>query len=301
MQRRQSANQQVDGDELFSAGGAQDVRRAVAWLDDRLRRAAQDGPFSEQVLLTPALAELLLKRNPDNRSMRPLKVANYVADMKAGAWELNGESVKVSADGLLNDGQHRCQAVVNAGCAVKTMIVFGVERKTRTTLDQGAVRSPGDYLGMEGIKDANNVAAAAALLWQYEHLQLVTYQDVKRPTKQQVKDTVAKYPQLMASVAFIPKKGALKAGGVSILAFCHYVFSLADTEAADHFVTKIVKGDGLQSRDPIYLARERIIGDKKLRLGEKVELIFRAWNAARLGKRPSKLQIMGGALPEVEG
>jgi hypothetical protein len=300
MHRRGTATPHSGADELFTAATNQDVRRASAWLEDRLKRASHGEPFSEITLLTPALAELLLKRNADNRAVRPLRLANYVADMKAGAWSLNGESIKISSDGFLNDGQHRCQAVVESGCAIKTMVVFGVARKSRTTLDQGATRSPGDYLGMNGISYPNETAAAASLLWQYETRRRVSYHSLYRPKKQQVQETFARHPKLTDSVALIPRKGAVMAGGASVLAFCHYVFMHSDASAANYFISKLVQGDGLLKKDPILVCRERLHADKRMKVDEKVELIFRAWNASRKGKRLSKLPVMGGELPEVE-
>lgn len=299
MSKRSSANS--DAGDIFTAGLSQDARRASAWLDDRLKKAMVAGPFSEVVKLTPALAELLLKRNEANRHLRVQKLADYIADMKSGSWELNGESIKVSRDGLLNDGQHRCQAVVESGCTIETMITFGVARETRTTLDQGAIRSPGDYLGMEEVEYSNEVAAAAALLWQYEHRGRVSYQTAHRPTKQQVRETYARHKGLSVSVTFVPRKGSSTTGGASVLAFVHYVLSHVGEEAAGYFINKLVRGDGLSARDPIYVCRERLHSDKRMKVGEKVELIFRAWNAHRRGRKLGKLQVMGGELPEIEG
>jgi hypothetical protein len=301
LSKRSYANSETEVGELFAAGVSQEVRRAAAYLEDRLKKAAHGEPFSEAVLLTPALAEMLLRRNAENRAVRPLRLADYVSDMKSGSWKLNGESIKVSKDGFLNDGQHRCQAVVASGCTIKTMILFGVSRESRTTLDQGAVRSPGDYLGMQGVPYANEVAAASSLLWQYETRQRVSYQSAHRPTKQQIQDTYGRHKSIGDSIAFIPRKGSANTGGASVLAFVHYVLAHVSREAADYFIAKLVRGDGLNSRDPIYVCRERLHGDKRMKVDEKVELIFRAWNAHRKGRKLGKLQVMGGDLPQIEG
>lgn len=296
-------NEKVAGEAegLFSSTGSQDVRRAEAWLEDRLRRAARGEYICEVITLTPILAELLLRRNPDNRCIRHLRLANYEADMRAGAWVLNGESIKVSDTGLLNDGQHRCQAVVNSGCSIKTEIRFGLSRDSRTTLDQGAVRSPGDYLGMDNVDNPNECAAVAGLLWQYESRRRVSTQSVLRPTKQQVQETYRRHTHIADSVKFVPRKGSSMAGGVSTLAFCHFLMAKKNRDAADYFIGKLVKGDGLGATDPVFVCRERLHGDKRMKVEEKIELIFRAWNAHRVGRRLKKLQVMGGELPTLEG
>jgi len=68
--------------------------------------------------------------------------------------------------GQLNDGQNRCAAVVRSGLTVPTIFVFGLERETRLTVDQGVGKRPGDYLAMSGVANSNHVAAIAAMIWQ---------------------------------------------------------------------------------------------------------------------------------------
>lgn len=273
-------------------------RRVKSWLAECLRRGEHE-VFTVEAELSPFLARLLLARNPDNRNVKEVRVADYAADIQAGNWQLNGESIKISRTGLLNDGQHRCRAVDRAGRSIRTLITFGVDRDTRLTLDQGAVRSPGDYLGMEGVENPNHAAAVASLLWQYEHLGRVSYQQLYRPTKAQTREAFHTHPGINDSIRVASGKGSTNAGGVSVLAFCHWVFAQRDREAATAFISRLIKGNDLSTKDPIYLCRERLHSDKRLKLEEKVELIFRAWNLHRKNKRLTKIQIMG-ALPVVE-
>jgi hypothetical protein len=300
LKKRDDRNSGATDESLFSDPLTQEVRRAAAFLDDRIRKGERGDSFTETVLLTPQLAELLLKRNPDNRAIRDVKVANYAADIKAGRWELNGESIKISKDGLLNDGQHRCRAVIDTGTSIRTKIDFGLDRETRKTLDQGAVRLTGDYFAMDGVPNAHQVAAVTSLVWQYEQRGRVSYEGHLKPTKQEQREVLKKHPEINDCVASLPRKGASMAGGVSVLAFCLFVFAKRDMAAAATFVTKLIEGDGLAKRDPIFICRERIHADKRMRLNDKVELIFRAWNAWRRGKQLGKLQVMGGELPSVE-
>lgn len=291
---------------LFSTANILERRRAEAWLADRVKRGER-GVFSEVGVLSPVLAEVLLDRNPDNRLIKEGIVEKYASDIADGRWELNGESVKIARDGSLNDGQHRCSGVVRAASPIKTLFTFGVERTSRLTLDQGAIRTPGDYLSMEGIPQANNVAAVAALIWQYETHGRVSAQALYRPTKAQVRETYHSHPAISESVTFASKQGVSIVGGKSVVAFCHYLFKKHDQAGADEFISSLISGAKLEDTDPILLCRNRLSGSKRMRVDEKVELIIRAWNHHRSGRRLQKIQLgtkesrKPTELPKVEG
>lgn len=135
----------------------------AAQLKDWIERG-RSNVFTVTTMLTPELAKLLLSNNPGNRpphlgtNRGTRSITAYAAMMRRGEWMLNGSTLVVAASGELNDGQHRCEAVILAETAVPVQIVFGVDRETRSTLDQGIARTGGNVLAMAGVKDGNNVA-----------------------------------------------------------------------------------------------------------------------------------------------
>jgi hypothetical protein len=227
-------------------------------------------------------------------------IDRYVTDIKNGSWDLNGESIKISVAGFLNDGQHRCHAVVLAGIPIKTLIIFGCERESRLTLDQGAIRSTGDYLGMDGVESSNVAAAAARLVCEYRNGGKLSLNRSARPTKAQVIEAFRSNPGLSDSIRFAGKNGVGVIGGKSLIAFCHYILSEIDPAVASNFILKLIVGDELSTKDPIFLCRKRLLADKRLLQSEKVELIFRAWNAHRRNRFISKIEICG-TLPKIGG
>lgn len=255
--------------------------------------------FSEVVTLTPVLAELLLERNADNRNLRQRAVDTYVTDIKNGDWALNGESIKVSIEGFLNDGQHRCRAVVEAGRAIQTVILFGVERETRMTVDQGAVRTAGNYLAMAGHENSNNIAAVASLIWQHETFGIGNNPGKHKPTKVQVAQTAEAHPGVGDSIRAIPSSARVGRSR-SVLAFCHYLLSRRSKSHADSFFLRLVLGDGLTRKDPIYHCRERLLSPNRMTAAEKVEVILRTWNAHRKGQPQTKCSPILGELPKIE-
>lgn len=276
-------------------------RNASLWLDDQIARA-QGGVVTQVVNLSPALARVLLARNPDNRKISINTVEKYARDMTNGAWSFNGEPIIVSRDGRLNDGQHRCESVIAANVTVPVILVVGTDRESRLTVDQGKVRKAGDYLGMNGHVDSIALAAVAKYVWQHKTIGQLSGQTLHSPTKGEVLALVESTPTVAESLSRISKKGTDLVGGRSLLAFAHWTFSRVSNRAnADAFMDSLVNGANLGVRSPILYARNRLMQERgRLKPNEKAELLFRAWNAYRRGDKVASLPIKGGVLPVVE-
>lgn len=273
-----------------------DRSRMAEWLEERIEAAVHE-PSSEAVTLTPVLAELLLDRNPANRPLSQLQVERLASDIKGRRWTFNGEPIIVSRDGCLNDGQHRCAAVVAAGKPIRTMISFGFDRESRMTLDQGVQRTAGHYLGMSGVVDANAVAAIAVMIWQHKEFGTLSTSGRLRPTKSMTLLVAESYKDIADSLAFCSKTGGLTSR--TLLAFCHWTFAhRAGRDAADEFMEALIGGANLKKTSPILYARNRLTSDR-LKQVEKAELIFRAWNAWREGRSVTRGIPLNGTLPKL--
>lgn len=277
------------------------TRAASLWLDEVIEKSK--GRITAMTVdLTPDLASVLLERNPHNRKIRSGKVDDFASDMEHDAWPLNGEPIIVSGDGLLNDGQHRCAAVVKSGKTIKTLMVVGVARDTRVTLDQGENRKVPDYLSMEGYTNTNNLAATAKMLWQYRTYGFMSHNSKMRPTRSEVHAVVRETPGLARSLAAIDRKNARALASLSVLAVCHHLFSqMSKPENVSFFFDSLIDGASLERGDPILNVRNRLLTDGRvMRPHEKVELLVRAWNAHRLGQTRVLFRITGGELPLIE-
>ena len=142
----------------------------IDWLQSSVERGRKE-IFTDRATITPGMALAILERNPDNRNISPMKAEHYARDMASGNWVENGETIIISKDGLLNDGQHRLQAVIDSNSVVPFLFVFGVPRETRTTIDQGRARTAGDFLAMDGVHYAKNASTAAKFIIAYERAQ----------------------------------------------------------------------------------------------------------------------------------
>lgn len=276
-------------------------KRAAEWLEREVAKA-QDKTTSQTIELTPALARVLMARNDGNRRLSEALVASLSRDISGGSWVFNGEAIIVSRDGKLNDGQHRCEAVIFADHAIPTVLTIGVERDTRLTLDQGRVRTGGDFLAMEGHQNANQLGAAASLYWQFKTFNSLAQGSTKRPNKSEVLRTVAENPDLGKSISFCQMKGIQALGGPSLLAFVHFAITkVAGRPAANDFIQSLAEGAGLGARHPILYARNRLMIERgRLRGNLKTELLFKAWNAHRRGDTLRHAVLTGSALPKLE-
>lgn len=279
--------------------------RMEAWLAERIDRAARE-PFSEVVTLTPVLAGLLLERNEHNRPVSEVNLDRVKRDIAAGRWEFNGEAIIVSKDGKLNNGQHRCRAVVETGRSIPIVIVFGPARDTRMTLDQGVTRTVGHFLSMNGYHNANTLGAVAGYIWQYLERGRLSTSPNTRPTKSEALLVVSHYGDISDSIDFVSRNGVGTLCSKSLLAFCHWAIAhripKVDRVAADEFIDKIITGTDLQRRDPILYCRNRLLETKSSIRdpNDRAELIFRAWNAHRNNDRVDRISIIGRDLPKLE-
>lgn len=284
---------------LADTGFHHPVNRADVWIDQMVE-TTQHAPSADIVTLTPALAKALLGRNDSNRRLREKVSDRYMRDILNDQFSFNGASVVISKTGKLLDGQHRCKAVMDGNQPILVVMVFGADDDARMTMDQGIARSTADFLSLDGHADAGALASAANMLWQFLKHGRVYRSGSMHPTKQDLRKIVAENPGLKDSLSVIPRKNADLVGGRSILAFCHYAIILKTGQRAEatQFVMSLVDGEGLAGNSPILYARNRLFAERgKSRTPEKLEVIFRTWNAHRRGETPSKLLVLGGPFP----
>lgn len=280
-----------------------DTARAARWLNEKIE-AAGASPVAEVIDLTPAIAAVLLERNPQNRKLKARRVDDFARDMAGGNWKLNGEPIIISASGLLNDGQHRCAAVLASKVTVPTLIVFGVSRESQDTVDHGTARSPGDDLALHGHTDTVNLAAAARMLWQWRNFGVTAYSGQYAPTRVELIRVVDDNPGLVRSVQAISAKGgkAKALGSVAMLAFCHFAFGTVGSPVdVAYFFDALCEGENLKRGNPILYARNRLIMERgTISRDQKIELLFRTWNAHRSGEQRVLFRLTGGELPMLE-
>lgn len=263
---------------------AQPAAGTVNWLNQCIERGKSE-ILTERAVVTPGLAAEVLRRNPDNRNISPTKAEHYARDMASGRWAENGETIIISSDGLLNDGQHRMQAVIDANAPVPFLFVFGVARDTRTTVDQGKARSAGDYLEMEGSQYARNAATTAKFVIAYERGGERNINQRRTVTNAEILERVRADTDIIASTAFAHRhlKDYRSLFSLTVMAACHYILADIHPAEAAAFLDSVATGENLKRGDPAFAVRQAFMTDKRERQ-EAMEIIFHGWNAFRQGR-----------------
>lgn len=113
--------------------------------------AAINNVKTKVVLVTPEYAEQLLHRNTNNRALRPSRVKEFVQIIKNDEWRVTHQGVALDEQGVLVDGQHRLQAIKNAGKPVEMLVTEGLTPDARLAIDTHAKRTYSDVLSVDRI------------------------------------------------------------------------------------------------------------------------------------------------------
>jgi hypothetical protein len=277
-----------------------DYLRTKEWLEDKIAQGKKKR-FAEVVALTPLLAKLLLARNPSNRPISKLNALNLQRDIADEKFVFNGQSIVVSNTGILNDGQHRCEAVAQSGRTIETVMVFGADEEARFFTDLGKPKSAGNLLHMKGRKYASVLAASVSFYVQLQKFGTLYNSGTQTPSKATIIKAVEEMKGIEKSVEFTVDS-VKTVRRHAVLAFCHFVFKRrADVETADEFILRLIDGDGLRRGSPIHYCRNRLLSmGRGYTARDCVEIIFKCWNAWRANATIDHLKLSGGRLPKLE-
>lgn len=231
--------------------------------------------------ITPERAKELLEINEGNRPIRMVHAKRLAAEILAGRWKVNGDTICMNGERLI-DGQHRLMACVLAGTPITTFVVEGLSSDVFSTKDTGARRSGSDTLAVLGEKYTSPTSTALNLVHNY-------YQGVALTTHvptSLLPTLLDKYPGIRESVprCFDTKKIV----SAPSLAAVHYICAQIDREEANRFVADIMKGMNLSEGDPVLLLREQLLLNMtkrdKMNRTHIFKLMIKTWNLRRDGK-----------------
>lgn len=114
--------------------------------------------------ITPDAARRLLKNNTRNRRVRQGHVDFLASEMANGRWKTTSETIAISPDGTLVDGQHRLLAVSQSGATVDLWVARDVPMETQDFLDGAGVgggRNISDQLHLDGVAYSCQLVGAA--------------------------------------------------------------------------------------------------------------------------------------------
>lgn len=217
------------------------------------------------------------------------RIARQIAD---GHWRFNGDTIKVSDDGEVLDGQHRLWAVVETQKGIDTIVVYGIAREAFATIDTvRKQRSGGDTLSLLGVDRYRNMISEA-LKW------LLRYrggfiENFRAPIhKIENSDIEGAYEQNKTIGKAVERAMKCKGlGATALIAFVYYIVANRDEELADRMIDTLIDPSQVNLSDPFFRLRTFLTTDRHKQKEPllTLALMIKAVNAAAAGQKVSIL------------
>jgi hypothetical protein len=245
----------------------------------------------ESVTLTPIMATKLLEHNRLNRPIRERHVQRISSQIAGGKWKFNGDTIKVSRDGDVLDGQHRLWAVIEAKVPIDTLLVRDIERDAFSTIDTiRSIRTGGDILALNGVT-RYRTAISSALQWmcRYEN-GMAEWKDPRNKVENSdIEAAWSKHPGMQSAVEEAMKLRGL--ANAALMGFLYYLMSSQNTVIADRMMETLRSPEGVGITDPFFRLRAYFTALHHVRKDPTttIALAFKAANAVREGKKLQSL------------
>lgn len=242
----------------------------------------------ERVTITPVMATELLEHNSSNRPISDPHVHRIAAQIMAGKWRFNGDTIKVAEDEEVIDGQHRLWAVIEAKTSIDTVIVRGVEREAFATIDTiRRPRSGGDTLFLSGAtRHAKTMASTLSWLLRWQRKAFPNYKDPKHKVENaDIEVAYAAHPGILHAVERVRHLRGL--ANEALLAFLYYVMTNHNEVIAEQMLNTLEDPSGVGVNDPFFRLRAYFTNDHHKRRDPvtTIALAIKAANAAHEGRK----------------
>lgn len=244
------------------------------------------------VTLTPEKAAELLEHNQLNRPLADSHVRRIAKQIVEGKWRYNGDTIKVSVDGDVLDGQHRLWACIESKMPIETCLVYGIDRDAFATIDTlRKPRSGGDVLALNGVSRYRSICASAiAWLLRFQAGVLPTYKEpANRIENSAIEAGLAAHPGITLAVE--RAADVRRIGNQALIGFFYYVLSNRAPDLAERFLSTLREPAGVAAADPFYCLRYYFTSDHHTHKEPLVTiaLMIKAANAAAEGRQTKVL------------
>ena len=275
-----------------------------SWFQHCLERGKHER-FFEIVTISPAMAEVMLEMNTHNRRLAAKRATTHVSAIQGGRWQTTHQGLAFDKESRLLDGQHRLEAIAQAGVPVEIVVSFGWDPEVFTAVDTGAARTTDDFLNMEGMSYAPMRAAVARAL-------VISGMPDKAQTPDKVlvvqKAREIAGPDLdeVLSLAFdIGSTRKIMRPSACALALYLIKTKSARSVRLPEFVDSLRTGANLPVNSPILKFREFIKKPRKEAGGGQIiaahaGALILAWNAWVMDRRVGSLVWLSRSLPGIE-
>lgn len=255
-------------------------------------------------IITPEYARAMLALSAsagfENRKLSQRLIDKYAAEMLAGRWECTGQTISISGDGSVIDGQHRLHATIKSGVSIKCAVARGVDKDNFDKYDIGKARTPGDVLFIRGYTHSPALLAASARnIMAYLATDILGSGGAMCAAQMPLDD----YFPIIETFRHELENGANfyfnvkpKTITQSNLIAAHVLFGYVDQEKRDSFFSHYRNGGSVESKIPPVMLKEfftnnRISQTIKMRPEAEASFIIDAWNKFIQGKRTGRYSL----------
>jgi hypothetical protein len=248
-------------------------------------------------MIGPEEATKYLSLNkPGNRKILKRNLDGLTREMKEDRFQpMNGDTIRFNVKGELIDGQHRLKAIVASGKTYIFLVVRGVSEAAFETIDEGAIRSLKDYIGMlPGPESHYYNEVASAVRWCMLWYKMGTFRKKPVFTTTEKLQWLKDNPKIRMLVGYYKSPKASLRMSTSMQATCHFILEAVNPDLADTYMTSVIEGLDMQRGDPRYTVREWIIRYKEYGslyyTAHAGHVILRGWNFWRRGETWSNVK-----------
>jgi hypothetical protein len=244
-----------------------------------------------KVLIGPDEAAYLISRNAqNNRGLKEFAISRYMRDMMASPtrWrDETGETLKITPDGVMIDGQQRMHAVLRSGTEHRFDVAWNVPDDRILYIDGNTPRTISDDFKFHEVKDRNVSTALVRWVCNWE---AGNFMNLARgaPSRAQIRERYLMEPQSFDSATLYGRVCYQRLRMLaSAAAMGYWLFSTVDQPAAEKFFDSLISGIDLDrpTNSPVLTVRNRLIAasSRTLNRVEQLVLLIRAWNQWRRG------------------
>jgi hypothetical protein len=213
-------------------------------------------------MLGPPRAMELLQLNTLNRPLSDPHVRRIADQIKRSLWKFNGDTIKISTDGEIVDGQHRLWAIIESGVSVETVVVYDVPRDAFATVD--TLRKPrngADILALNGCIQYRKTAAAA-LTWlvRWQRKPRTFTGPERRVEVAEIEAAFLAHPHIVEA-AERAHKSTSGMGSGALLAFIYYIMSNRNQDIGERFMQTLEEPGGRSVNDPFFKFRQWLLAN----------------------------------------
>jgi hypothetical protein len=231
--------------------------------------------------ITPQIAADILKNNIFNRKVNKSRVSYYADLMKRGLWHLNGESIIISKDGVLLNGQHRLLAIIQADANIQTILVSGVDQNAFSTLDQGLSRTAAQVFDISNVK---NYALVASIVNKHIKAQvsLKGLNPRQISNKEELLQEYFENSKMYDMSLFYARSlynNTNAAVNISDTGTMYCLLYVVNHKKCDQFFETVINPEMLSKYHPCYFLKTTLLKYPKLKWPALYNCIVKAWNA----------------------